>query len=80
MVPFRIEIGSSVGGLYVQLDEMESSIRLEVRERVGGEGPFWMRTYFLSQSMWILFFHAMLGEDNEKPQEADVLLKYLIIE
>ena len=28
--------------------------------------------------MCILFCYAMLGDNGEKPQEADVLLKYLI--
>ena len=77
VVPFRIEIGASFGGMYVQLDEMKLSTTPGVRERVGGKGSVWMRTYFFSQSMWVFFFHAMLGEDTRSRRKG-VLLKYII--
>ena len=28
--------------------------------------------------MWIVSCYAMLGDNNEKPQEAGILLKYLV--
>ena len=65
MVPFRTEIGASVGGLYVQLDEKESLNEAWGSRKGWGRGVLLDENVFpFSQSMWVLFCQAMLGEDT----------------